>query len=375
MRTLRTVVENSFAMAVGVLVLNAGAATLVVAQSPPVQWKLTPTIAVGDGSNTIELERVRSVQLLRDGRVLISDGGAKTIFVVDEAGRPQRPIGRTGQGPAEYGSPGTLATIGDTIAVLDVGNTRIGLFNGKGEWQGQWPSQRISGDGVRLFRTQLGEFYNYSTRPDGKILRTAYIRYDKAGARDTVLPEILPPSETGTRCEGPNQGGFSFFTSKFEPARIRIPGAGSTVLDGVNDTYKLVLHKPNGPALVTYSGTAVRVPLTDAEWENSIAGFTEFATKNTTAACTRKTLNRPSSKPAIRTVWWDDAGRLWVERYLAKGFAFDVFDKRGVQIATMAAPDRNDSVEPNVVGNRIAMLTTNDDSAPVVRVYKISGVK
>ncbi|MEO7362795.1 MAG: hypothetical protein ABI120_20860 [Gemmatimonadaceae bacterium] len=343
------------------------------AQPKVSEWKLTQAFAFGDGSDVV-LERVRSLQLLRDGRLLVADVGAKSVFVSDSLGRAQKTLGRVGAGPAEYGSPGSLATIGDTIAVLDVVNTRIGLFNGKGEWQGQWPSQRISGPGVRLFRTQAGEFYNYSTKPDGKVLRTVYIRYDKAGARDTVVPAPFPTSVTFVRCNSPG-GGISFFDSKFGTKELRIPGAGGTVLDGMSDKYQLQLHKVNGDVVASFSGTAARVPLGDKEWQESIKDFTEFAKKNTTGACTHSSVERPSAKPAIRAVWWDDAGRLWVERYAAKGFAFDVFSKTGTQLATMPAPERVEDVEPNVVGNRLAVLTLTTDGVPVVRVYRIAPVK
>jgi len=343
------------------------------AQPKVAEWKLTQAFAFGDGSDVV-LERVRSLQLLRDGRLLVADVGAKSIVVSDSLGRAQKPLGRAGAGPAEYGSPGSLATIGDTIAVLDVVNTRIGLFNGKGEWQGQWPSQRISGPEVRLFRTQAGEFYNYSTKPDGKVLRTAYVGYDKGGARDTVVPEPFPTSVTFVRCNSPD-GGISFFDSKFGTKQLRIPGAGGTVLDGMSDKYQLQLHRVNGDVVANYSGTAARIPLGDKEWLESIKDFTEFARENTTGACTRSSVDRPPAKPAIRAVWWDDVGRLWVERYAAKGFAFDVFSKAGTPIATMPAPERVEDVEPSVVGNRLAILTLNADGVPVVRVYRMALAK
>ncbi|MGV3707929.1 MAG: hypothetical protein ACO1Q7_03745 [Gemmatimonas sp.] len=112
--------------------------------------------------------------------------------------------------------------------------------------------------------------------------------------------------------------------------------------------------------------------MSDAEWNASIADFTAFAKKNTTGACDKSSIARPANKPAVRAVWWDDQARLWVERYTTTGFAFDVFVKNGTQLATIRAPERAEDVEPNVVGNKIALLSLTADGIPVVRVYRIS---
>lgn len=65
-----------------------------LAQAKPAQWKLTPAITVGDASSDIIIERVNSLQLHKTGRLLIADGGAKTILVVDSVGKPLPSIGR-----------------------------------------------------------------------------------------------------------------------------------------------------------------------------------------------------------------------------------------------------------------------------------------
>ena len=350
--------------------LSLCAASQSAAQSKPAVWILTPTITVGDGSDDIVLERVNSLQLHKTGRLLIADGGAKTIFVVDPMGKQLPAIGRKGAGPAEYSAPYALATIGDTIAVLDPGNARIGLFNSKGEWQGHWISPSITGSEVRLFRMPDGQFYNYGTRTEGNRSLTTFVRYDSNGARDTLTPPALAVSDVGVLCRLTNS--ISFFSSIYEPRHIRIPSPGGTILDATTDNYKIIQMNSAGATTAIFSGSAPRLPISDAEWENSIRGWTKFKKENSTAGCNHSSITRPPGKPAMRGMWWDDAGRLWIERYATNGFAFDVFNAKGNHVATMPAPEREVGVEPTVVGNRIAVLALNSDGAQIVRVYRFA---
>lgn len=247
------------------------------------------------------------------------------------------------------------------------------MFNSKGEWQGHWFTASITGAEVRLFRMPEAQFYNYGTRRDGNRGIMTFIRHDAKGARDTVAPPAPPPSAPGVVCQ--MNGGISFFSSTYEPRRIRVPAPGNSFLDAMSDEYKIAQVNAAGATITTFAGTAPRLPLGDAEWETSIKDWTKFVKEKSAAGCNHGTITRPSAKPAIRAMWWDDGGRLWVERYAANGFAFDVFNAKGAQVATMPAPERESSVEPSVVRNRIALLTVNSDGAHVVRVYTISGLK
>ncbi|MEP6832092.1 MAG: hypothetical protein ABJB74_01810 [Gemmatimonas sp.] len=368
---MQIVVGTSRLAVLCVVAMSAALSTKSVqTQSKPAEWRLTQTAAVGDGSNTVILEDVLSVQLLKNGRVAIADAKAKSVVVADSMGRALPALGRTGAGPAEYRSPQALATIGDTIAVLDPGNARIGLFNTKGEWQGEWRSQPITGDaGVRLFRVSSGEFYNYGYRVEGKKALTIFIRFDKGGPQDTIVPSDLPPPPGVITCHTEDRRIWSF-SSVFQKKHLRIPGPGSSILDAETDSYRIVQSSAGSTATTTFVGSGIRAPLGNAEWDSTTAGFRNFVQKYSAAGCTQSSMPKPPTKPAVRAFWWDDTGRLWVERYVANGFAFDVFAKNGTQIATMPAPNRVADVEPSVVGSRLALLTVGNDGIPIVRVYR-----
>ena len=340
------------------------------------EWTLTRLYSVGAESDTVVLQRVQSLQLLHDRRLLIADAGARSILVVDSMGRGRRPLGRAGSGPGEYQSPQALGTIGDTIAVLDPRNGRIGLFAGNGTWQGSWTAPPITGGSyVRLYRVPGPEFYTPGVRRTASAPRSTFIHFDARGARDTLVPDPVPsPPDAGAMCEGSDRG-IRFFPAAFQSRHLRIPGPRRTLLDAEMSAYRIVQHTLAGNTVATFTGPSVRVPISDAEWDSAGAEFASYLKQDAKAKCSTRSLVRPSHKPAIRAFWWDDAGRLWVERYVVGGFVFDVFDPRGVRVASMRAPERVSEVEPSVVGNRIVLLRATPDGSHVVHVYRFGPLR
>jgi hypothetical protein len=360
--------KTPFASLLGI----ALATQAVHAQPRPADWRLRKLFDVGVEPDTTTLARVRSIQLTNKGRLLVVDAQAQAVHVFDSTGRAQALLGRVGSGPAEYRTPYSIAIIGDTIAVLDPGNGRIGLFDQAGSWRGSWIVQPVTGgSAIRLYRVPGREFYAIGTRATSTGLITTYVRYDGRGARDTLVPTPVPQApDFGVRCAGTDKG-IRFFSTPLQPSNIRLPGPGATILDAKSDVYRIVQKSAAGMTLRTFVGAPGRVPIADAEWDSAGAELAAYLQKDPNAECSKRALVRPPSKPTIRAYWWDDAGRLWVERFAMRGFVFDVFNDQGVLVATLPAPDRVSSVEPSVVGNRIALLSATPDGVHFVQVYRI----
>lgn len=343
----------------------------VESQPRAADWALRKQFAVGTEPDTTALGRVRSVQLLTDGRLLVADAQARSILVFDSEGRARPALGRVGSGPAEYRTPYALATIGDTIALLDPGNARIGLFGRDGSWRGSWVVQPITGGStVRLYRVPGKEFYAIGSRRTGTNPVITYIRHDGRGPRDTLAPAPwTQASSAGVQCAGTDKG-IHFFSTTFQSSHLRAPGAGGTILDAEMAEYRIEQRSAAGAVVRTFTGSAARLPITDVEWDSAGAELAAYLKQDPNASCNRRTLERPASKPAIRAFWWDDSGRLWVERYTPRGFAFDLFNDRGILIANIPAPERLSDIEPSVVGNRIAMLSATPDGVQFVQVFR-----
>lgn len=69
----------------------------------------------------VEFSRISSVRELGDGRVLVTDGLEKQLSVVDFQKSTSSPLGRIGDGPGEYRTPGALFALpGDSTWLVDL---------------------------------------------------------------------------------------------------------------------------------------------------------------------------------------------------------------------------------------------------------------
>jgi hypothetical protein len=353
-------------------VLLLASAVHVAAQirTPP-QWFLEPLFTVGNTPAT-ELQDVASVLWLPDGRLLVADAGTPRLLVFDSTGRPLGAMGRDGSGPAEYRTLRSLALLGDTIAVQDGGNARIGLFTLSGGWIGSWVLPPISGPAIRLYRVPGNELYGVGTqRSDSRRGLLTFVRFAGGGQRDTLLRD--KPPELGdwvVVCNGSDKG-LHFFSTPWTPQYLEHPGPAGTILSAVTSDYRIVQRNQRGDTTAVFAGTATRLPIPDVEWKEATTDLEKYRKQDPAAACNPASVRRPVQKPAIRAFFWSSDGKLWVERYTARGFAFDVFDSRGTLLGTLPSPDRVADVEPYVRGNRVAIVTESPDGAHVVRTYRI----
>ncbi|MFW6198738.1 MAG: 6-bladed beta-propeller [Acidobacteriota bacterium] len=110
-------------------------------QGTPPAWELRLETEIGevggsDAASPAEFGRVASVALAPDGRILVADQQADEIRVFEADGSFLEAWGRSGEGPGEFGSLYSLGWVGDTLAVLDPGVGRIGLFDPEGRLVG-----------------------------------------------------------------------------------------------------------------------------------------------------------------------------------------------------------------------------------------------
>ncbi|MCC6927761.1 MAG: hypothetical protein IT359_02110 [Gemmatimonadaceae bacterium] len=88
----------------------------------PTRWRLgrTPILRIGGAGDTkSDFSGVRGVVRLKDGQVIVADGGALELRVFDARGRFLRAFGRRGTGPGELDGMSQVTRVGDTIVVSD----------------------------------------------------------------------------------------------------------------------------------------------------------------------------------------------------------------------------------------------------------------
>ena len=75
---------------------------------------------------------IATVDVADDGTVYVVDAREAHVRVFDSTGAFIRTIGRSGQGPGEFGYPEAVGVFGDSIWISDSGNRRISFFSRDG---------------------------------------------------------------------------------------------------------------------------------------------------------------------------------------------------------------------------------------------------
>ncbi|HUG28227.1 MAG TPA: hypothetical protein VMK53_08010 [Gemmatimonadales bacterium] len=314
--------------------------------------------------------RIRSILLGHDGGVLVADAGSGVVREFGPDGAYRRDIGRDGSGPAEYREPYSLAWMGDTLAILDPINARVGLFHPDGSWAGQWPSPVITGPShVRLYPSGDGKLYLIGFGQRGRL----FLGHGRAGTADTLTD--LPPREgvtTFIRCDWPGNAGMRFYEVPFAPGRLLIPGPDQAFLVADTEQYRIASVTPSGDTLrVLERDTGTPVPITDAEWDERTAGWRKDRAEDATLQCPVSAIPRPGAKPALNDLFLADDGTLWVDRWTAGGRVTEVFSAEGDLLGAFPAIERNRNVVPSARGNRLAVVVDDEDGIPFVRVYEL----
>jgi len=107
-------------------------------------WRIDPQpiLTVGprpDADPRYELLRVTSGRLLPGGEVMVVVAGHFELRVFGPEGEWLRSLGRQGEGPGEFRSPGGLTVVGDTAFVGDFQLSRLSAFSLRGSFLSSWP--------------------------------------------------------------------------------------------------------------------------------------------------------------------------------------------------------------------------------------------
>jgi outer membrane protein assembly factor BamB len=340
----------------------------------PVAWPLSEIASV-DGTPA-GFTRIYSLTVDGDGNIYVADNGESTIRVFDPHGDALRTIGRRGSGPAEFLDLYSVAWLGDTLVALDPGNSRVGLLTRDGVWLGERIlSRRMTGRGIQLLEGDGAVFVPSITVVDTVVQRT-FIRQTALGFADTV---VLPSMGNEARnsfitCEFPHHAGIADFAVPFAShSLITVNRSGSPVLANTGG-YRIIFMSSKADTVRTVEAPASPEPVTPRDWADSLAEFRSFQQKYPGAHCEPNDPKAPSAKSVIGALWFDDQHRLWVERRDGRGHGYDVFDSGGVLIGTMAAPARDQDINPYVRDGRLYLVAMDSAGAQTIKVYRFEAM-
>jgi hypothetical protein len=341
----------------------------------PPAWKLRGFLTLGSagglGMEAADDEFGRLTGVLADGRgwIYVADAQSYDIRVFDPAGHLLRRIGRQGAGPGEFGMLQSVGWIGDTLAVLDANNGRMGLLHTDGEWVGQRPYMALTGT-IRIHQTGPDELYmpmiHYADDGGGLV----YIRQTHAGSADTipvVRPAGLPSSSV--RCE--SAAAISYYSVDFAPKLLSSPAPGTLGVQAWTADYRIAFTNAAGDTVRIVERDLPPLPVTNEEWRAEEAKFQEWREQYAGASCEPARPARPAARSTIREIFFDDIGNTWVERQTVSGWAYDIFDPAGRLLAELPAPERMVRIPPFIRGDRLYLIATDELDVEYVRVFEI----
>lgn len=316
-------------------------------------------IAETEGREENTFGRISGVVADGDGRIYVADAPANEIRVFAPDGRFLYRIGRKGQGPGEFDGPCCLALRDDdpTLWVRDGGNARYMAFT-LGDSAATY---RLS---VRMAHTDVnrwapvgfdsaGNLIDVGTLArtgNGGISRTPAVgrhHIDTTGrvvSIDTIPgpPEDSVPVHLVGRRDGPSRMTF-FVYQPYGPLALVAHSPTGEWARGVSSRYSIALYGRDGRLVRTLERALEGPALTAGEraiGESSI----QADMKRTGLARGEFPFDIPDRKPPLRSLTFDQDGRLWVQHSVTEGAPAraDVYARDGRLLYEVSWPQRTE---------------------------------
>jgi hypothetical protein len=345
-------------------------------------WRLSdePTLQIGvaEGDSLYQMDRVRTVLRLGDGRIVVANAGSHELRWYDAKGRHVASAGRQGGGPGEFQGLTALRRLpGDSILAYDMMAFRLSWFDPGGRFVRSIPLQPVGqvpprfvdrfADGSLLLSSSvrtLGNSTESGTRRDTVL-------WLRAGA-DGVPMDSLPVTPAG-------ESSFQFVTANGQIQSMNIlslpfmrnvhtAASGDRYWQGITDAYELVLRRADGTPERIVRRAMEPVPVRGA-YVDSLRRV-QVAENGPEAGKSLDRVQVPERLPAFERLLVDDGGGLWVQRTPWPGAVpaeWDVFDDEGKMLGTVTMPA---GFRATHIGEEFVLgVWTDDDGVEYVRTY------
>lgn len=304
----------------GWTVTDSAGVEIVTSDSNAPAWvaEARPMLELGaaDEPGPTEFYRVRDVELLPGGGIVVANGGSEELRFFGPDGSYQGGVGRRGHGPTEFDGLSMIESFGDSLLTWDGGNQRVSVRTLDGafvrafrlEWFDGilFPTDLLGGSGMTGERGILAVTARHMTQLEGVglLVDTALVSvYDMDGRLIDSIAR-LPHNARVVRRVGNLQ------------TTLGAPYSGGASIVGVDDglchTFgpepEIRCHGRAGPIRVIRVGLAPR-PVTESDvdtfWEEAL----ETASERQRSALQRMRddLVFPEAFPAFAQLLRDDA--------------------------------------------------------------------
>lgn len=356
--------------------------------APGITLSVEPVMQVGsvDGVPEGQLDQVRGVVRLGDGRVAVANGATNELRFYGPDGRFISAAGRTGQGPGEFeGLGGLWGLPGDTLVAYDMQLRRLSRFDPNGGFLGsamipspvelEYP-QVIGAfdDGHLLLMTAKG------VGPDARPgTRRDSVHLFRIRADGTIRDSLgaFPSNDILVSTGGTE--GRSWTSVSWLPMgrRSTFAAGGDRLIVARSDAWEIEVRRPDGGLRRLVRRPLAREPLAreevDAVLERTAA---EIRVRDSAyAARYREMMSKaewPAYKAAYGSVLAARDGSLWVGEVEASDTEprrWTVLDPDGRLLGNVVTPAR---FRPMDIGaDHVAGLWQDDVDVTYLRVYRL----
>ena len=315
---------------------------------------------------------IAGIRELSDGRVLVSDRLESAVRLIDFSRGTFDEVGRVGQGPGEFQTPGDLLPLpADSTLLVDFGNMRMSVITPTGVLlMESSPLMRPDGfflqpsatDGAgRVYFDMEGVLMvgRGAGGPPQPSDSAAVARWDRSGSGvDTVamLTNYRKLDGAVTKLGG-GGASFSFAGRPYNRSDAWDVAANGDVVIARADPYQIEVHSPDGSVVVGPPVPYEPVPITQEDkeaWADGLAGArVSIISRSGESGGGGGALELP--RPEIDDVDWPQVkppfpgeavrvtstGEIWVQRHVELGApeTYDVFDSTGRRLEQVILPE------------------------------------
>jgi len=373
----------------GRVTLRDSAGVQIVESSAPAWgdsagWQVSPAplleIGTPGAMPAHEFQRVDDARRLRDGRIVVADGGAGTVRMFTPEGTLLWSAGRPGDGPGEYRLIERLGVgPGDSIWVFDFGLRRFTILTFDGETARTVPlGGELSAVGAvgRLpdGRFIVREFWSGAAgggalRPGLRRDPAAIALLDSDGAlADTIV--LVRGREVFIRSENGRAVMSAPLFARTASAAIR----EGTVIAGDQERFELQVYDASGTLERSIRIRGRDLSIAAADVDRLIEEETARRPAPERAGFRRdlESMDVPPTRPAFGDILIDDDGNFWAAEYVRwPRFArtWTVLDPDGRWLGAVAMPD---GFRPLHVGGDWVLGVWRDElDVERVRLYRL----
>lgn len=339
----------------------------------PTQWRDTTTwrlvldhVVQPAAGAPGELGKPDGIALLPDGRLFVTDQSPTAIRLYDATGKFVRDVGREGSGPGEYKSP-FIAAGSHWLAVQDPELSRATLYTFGGTLIRSFTSSCCNFGPVPLVDGQ-GRIATATFSMTNGVGHPGLLIFDSLGHRVDSLaqPKAIDPPYWRSQ----TRNGSTTWAIPFAPSNVNLRLPDGSFVFGRTDRYELIASR-NGRDTIRIFGRSGVVPvMIPAHRRDSV--FHARVDRSPALRDIARESDVPSDYPLWQTIDRDGSGNFWIGRGggLSGAPSFDVFSPAGALLGPVARP-WGPAYVTSWAGDRIAVLDTDADDLPRVRIFRI----